>query len=118
MSKYETPDEVQDTIRKLSNQISKGVPIFTQRLEAFLTADAAFEVAYARAFVAAECPQSEKKYRAVIATEEERAQRDVAKVALEYAKYTLGSLEKELGAYQSINKSINTIYGAVGVAER
>lgn len=118
MSKLETPDDVQARIRDLSNLIAKGVPIFTERLEAHLTADAAFEVAFARAFVAAECPQSEKRYRAVIATVDERNQRDVAKVALEYAKYTLSSLEKELGAYQSINKSINTIYGAVGVAER
>lgn len=118
MSEVVTPDDVGRMINEISNRIAKGVPIFTERLEAHMRAEQAFEVAKSRAYVDADCPQLEKRHRAVLASQEEAEAHIVAKVAYKHVEFRMKALTEELSAWQSLAKNVRAIYGAAGVGER
>lgn len=113
-----TPVSVEDHIRNLSNRIAKSAAVCNERYGAFMDADREYDQAFARAYLAHDGPQAEKKYAAEVATEVEREARDVADAANRYADRLSRALQSELMAYQSINKSVLAQYQVAGVGER
>ena len=110
------PVNVEHEIRKCSDRITKGVKVCNDKYEAWVKAVAAYEVAYAQALLDYDGPGYKAKYAAVIATEKLRDARDVADVAYKYAKYLAKSLQDDLRAWQSVNKSVQSAYSAAGVS--
>lgn len=111
------PVQIEHAIREIANRIGNGVAVCDQRLRAFMQADHAYDVAYARAYLKADGPQAEKKYQAELDTVEERTARDVADAAYRYADRQAKALQDELRAYQSIGASIRNMYGVAGRGE-
>lgn len=113
-----TPVAVENHIRELSTRIAKSASVCNERYQVFLESDRVFDQAYARAFLAHDGPQTEKRYAADLASIEQREARDVADAAYRYADRLSKALSAELMAYQSLNKSVLAQYGAAGVGER
>ena len=113
-----TPVAVENHIRELSTRIAKSASVCNERYQVFLEADRAFDQAYARAFLAHDGPQTEKRYAADLASLGEREARDVADAAYRYADRLSKALSAELMAFQSLNKSILAQYQVAGIGER
>lgn len=109
------PVDVEAAIRRLAAESARAVRIVTKALEAYRAAERAYDRAFAGAYLGYAGPQTEKRYAAELATGEAREARDVAEVAWRYAERTAASLERQLSAYQSINRSVAQMYGAAGV---
>lgn len=118
MSAPLNPVDVETTIREVSNRIAKGVSVCDWRYKEFLAADHAYDLAYAAAYLGADGPQHERKYRAELATASVRQARDVADAAYRYADRQAKALEAELRAMQSVGASIRAMYQVAGVGER
>jgi hypothetical protein len=112
------PVEVENAIREISGRIAKGVAVCDDRYRKYLAADHAYDLAYASAYLAAEGPIHERKYRAELATSTVRQARDVADAAFRYADRQAKALEAELRAMQSVGASIRAMYQVSGVGER
>lgn len=112
------PASVEQEILRISNRIAKSAGVCDERYREFLTADRAFDVAEARAYLGHEGPAHEKKYAATLVTEGERERRDVADAAYRYADRLSKALTAELMAMQSVNKSVLAMYGAAGKGEQ
>jgi len=116
MSEVLNPVDIEAAIRECSNRIAKSVLVCSQRYDTWLTADRAYDKAFAKAFLRYEGPANRAKYEAELATETERKARDDADTAYRYADRQAKALESELRAWQSVNKSVVSMYGAgVGV---
>jgi hypothetical protein len=111
------PVDIEKMIRNVSDRISNGVKVCSGRYETYLTADRAFDLAYAYAYMEHQGPAHEKRYAADLATEDERAARDVADAAYRYADRTARALENELRAYQSVGASVRAMYQVAGRGE-
>ena len=112
------PDQVIDAIRTASDRIAKGVRVCDQRLREYLDADRGYDQAVARAYLDHDGPAHEKRYAAELATVAERTARDAAYAAYQYAQRQAAALDAELRAWQSVGKSVATLYQAAGVTER
>lgn len=108
------PVDVESAIRSCADRITAGVRVCSERYDAFLKADAAYDKAFARAYMGHQGPQTEKKYAAELATDRERAARDAADVAYRYADRQAKALESELRAWQSVGASVRSMYGVAG----
>jgi hypothetical protein len=109
------PVDIERAIRSCSDRIANGVRVCSDAYGTYLRADAAYDAAFARAYMRHEGPQTEKKYAAELATERERAERDAADAAYKYADRLARALESELRAWQSVNASVRAMYSAAGV---
>lgn len=110
--------QVEAAIRDLSTRIAKGVRICSERYEGFLAADRLYDRAYAQAYLnASDYPAHERKFRAELATEGERANRDVADAAYKFADRQARALESELRATQSLGASIRAQFSVAGRGE-
>ena len=88
------------------------------RYAAFLVADHACDLAEARAYLGAtDRPAHERKYLAILATELERKERDVADAAYRHAERQAKALDAELRSWQSVGASLRTQYGVAGRGE-
>ncbi|MEU8334857.1 hypothetical protein [Micromonospora tulbaghiae] len=114
MSDVLNPVDIEAAIRSCSDRIANGVRVCSERYGAFLAADAAYDQAYARAYMAHAGPSHEKRYAAELATVDERAVRDAADVAYRYADRQAKALELELRAWQSVNASVRSMYSVAG----
>jgi hypothetical protein len=112
------PVDVETAIRTISDRIAKGVSVCDQRYRDFLAADHAYDLAYASAYLGAEGPIHERKYRAELATARLRQARDLADAAYRYADRQAKALEAELRAMQSVGASIRAMFQVAGVGER
>ena len=112
MSDVLNPADVETAIRDLSNRISNGVRVVSDRYSDFLTADREYDQAFARAYMASDGAAHERKYAAELATRAERERRDAADVLFRYADRQAKALENELRALQSIGASIRAMYAA------
>lgn len=113
------PVTVELAIRTCSERIAKGVGVCDERYRAFLTAERAYDVAVAQAYLdSAGSPVHERKHITELATQAEREIRDTADAAYRYADRQARALGDELRAWQSVNKSVMSMYSAVGVTER
>src|SRR5688500_12954905 len=79
------PVEVEAAIRGTANRIAKGVRITMELFATYKRAETAYELAYAKAFRAYHGPQYEKKYEAVIKTQELREAKDDAEILYKWA---------------------------------
>lgn len=112
MSEHLNPADVEQAIRDLSNRISNGVRVVSDRYRDHLAAEREYDQAVARAYMAHEGAAHERKYAAELATLAERERRDAADVLFRYADRTARALENELRAMQSIGASVRAMYGA------
>ena len=112
------PVVVEQHIRHVTDRIAKSAAVCDERYRAVLDTDRAYDLEYARSYLAHQGPQTEKRYAAEVATADERAARDVADAAYRYADRLAKALQAELMAYQSLNKSVLATYSAAGVGER
>ncbi|KAA0916439.1 hypothetical protein [Dietzia sp. ANT_WB102] len=111
------PVQIEQSIRDVSNRMSKGVTVCSERYGLFLEAEHAHDLAFARAYMAHEGAAHEKKYAATLATAGERAARDAADVAYRHADRTARALDAELRAWQSIGASVRSMYSVAGRGE-
>lgn len=118
MTEVANPVTVEANIRACSEQIAKGVKICDERYRAFLTADHAYDVAFAHSYMGHAGPAHEKKFAAELATRQERATRDATDAAYRYADRRARAFQDELRAWQSVGASVRAMYGAVGSVER
>ena len=112
------PVDAERKIQELSNRISSGVGVVTRAEREAKAKRRAFDLAYAQAYKRAEGSIKEREYDADIATMPHREEAEVAELAFRHAERTAKALEKELMAWQSINSSIRTMYGAAGAGQR
>lgn len=106
------PVAIEKGIRACADRIHDGVKVVTEREKLAREANRAYDRAFASAYLAADGPAHERKYRAELATVKERDARDVAEVAFRYAERTARAVEAELRAWQSVGASVRAMYGA------
>ena len=116
MTEAINPVQVEAAIRECANRIGNGVKVMDTMYRAYLTADAEYDRAFARAYMRHEGPAHEKKYAAELDTEDERTARDVADAAYRYADRTAKAIESELRAWQSVGASVRAMYAVAGVS--
>lgn len=114
----DTPVTIEAAIRRAVTRISEGVKHTNAAYRAKLQADAAYDRAFARAYLAHEGPAHEKRYAAELGTVAERDKRDVLDAAHRYAEATLRALRDEMDALRSIGASVRASYQVAGVGER
>lgn len=106
------PVDIEQAIRTCAERIHAGVLEVTRRERTAREALRTYDRGYASAYLAAEGPAHERKYRAELATATERDARDVAEVAFKFAERTAKAVEAELRAWQSVGASVRAMYGA------
>ncbi len=111
------PVAIEAAIRECANRIANGVSVCGNAYKVFVTADHEFDVAFAHAYLNADGPAHERKYRAELATADERRARDVADAAYRFADRKARALETELRAWQSVGASVRLMYGVAGRGE-
>lgn len=112
MSDVLNPVDVEAAIRTCAQRIHEGVKVVTKAERAAREAGRVYDRAYAQAYLAAEGPAHEKKYRAELATAAERDALDVAEVAFKFAERTAKAVVEELRAWQSVGASVRAMYGS------
>ena len=118
MSEVLNPVDVERQIMDTANEICRGVSLGSERHDRKVTTDREYDAQLAQAFLDYEGPQTEKKYAAELATQNEREARDVADVAYRYAEKKMRALELKLSALQTVAKSVNGMYQTAGRGER
>jgi len=108
------PVEIERRIRTLANESGKAVRVVTDLLAKYREAERIYDREYAAAYLAYDGAQGSKRYAAEVATSEARRERDVAEVAWRYAERAAASLERQLSAYQTINRTVAQMYSAAG----
>ncbi|MFD4444647.1 hypothetical protein ACFWPK_33200 [Nocardia sp. NPDC058519] len=111
------PVAIEGAIRDCANRIAKGVGVCDTRYSEFLTADRAYDQAFARAYMQHDGPAHEKRYGAELATEQERTARDVADAAYRHADRLAKALTEELRSWQSVSASVRAMYAVAGRGE-
>lgn len=107
------PVDVENKIDETRNRIAAGIKVVSNAEDHAKAQRRAFDVAYALAYLNAEGPIPERKYRAVLATVDKREIAELAETQFNHAKRTAESMDKELFAWQSISKSVVAMYNAV-----
>lgn len=108
------PVEVERAIRDAANHIARAVRIVNDALERYRDASREYDLAYAQELLDAPGAVATKRYHAEIATTLLRQERDAAEVAYQLAERLAHAASKNLTAYQSILKSVGTMYGGAG----
>ena len=113
-----SPVAIEEAIRTVADRIANGVKVCDERYRAFLDAERAHDQAFAAAYLGADGPAHEKKYRAELATSTTRAARDTADAAYRYADRQARALNEQLRALQSVGASMRLMYATAGTGER
>lgn len=108
------PVYVEQSIQNLVQDIARGVKVVSSAHRDKLSKDRLYDHAFAVAYMTFEGPSHEKKYAAEKATQQERIDRDAAEVAYQHAQRQMRALEGQLSAFQTIAKSVVSMYGAAG----
>jgi hypothetical protein len=111
------PEQIEQSIRQVSNRIAEGVRVCSDKYRQFVDADREYDRLYAHAYLDADGPAHAKRYEAEIVTTDARERRDVADAAYRYADRTAKALDAELRAYQSVGASIRSMYQNAGRGE-
>jgi hypothetical protein len=113
------PVMVEKAIYRCSQRIAKGVLKADEAYRNFLDADRGYDMAFARSYLGhGDRPAHERKYLAELATEFERAQRDVADAAYKLMASNQRAIQGELEALRSIGTSVRQAYSTAGIGER
>lgn len=108
------PAEVERAIRDAANYVGRAVRIVNDALDRYRAASREYDLAFAQEMLEASGAVATRRFHAEIATTQLRSQRDAAEVAWHLADRLASATGKCLTAYQSINKSVMTMYGAAG----
>lgn len=108
------PVMVEQTVLQATRDIAQGVKVVSTFHKRKLDADRAYDLALARAYMAHTGPAHEKKHAAEIATEQQRIEKDAAEVAYQHAQRQMKALEGKQSAFQTIAKSVVSMFGASG----
>lgn len=111
------PASVEAAILNVVNEMAFGIQKASDGYERYLKSDHAFDLAFARAYMAYEGAAHAKKYAAELATEVERTDRDAADVAYRFVERNNKALEKKLDALRSIGVSVRQAYQDAGRGE-
>lgn len=112
------PVDIEQAIRTTATRIASGVNVCDERYRAFLTADRAYDTAFAHAYMRYVGPAHARKFAAELATTAQREARDEADAAYRYADRRARALQDELRAWQSVGASVRSMYATAGVGER
>ena len=104
------PVDIENAIRKCAERIHNGVGVVSKAETAAREAARIYDRAFAKAYLKAEGPAHEKKYRAELLTGPERDALDVAEIAYRHAERTAKAIEAELRAWQSVGASVRAMY--------
>lgn len=104
-------------INQIANEITKGVSAASDAYSAFLKAERAYKLAYAKAYMRHAGPAHEKRYQADIDTEAEMVARDAADVAYKFIKGNNEALGSKLDAMRSVGASVRKAYENAGRGE-
>lgn len=108
------PVDVENAINGIRERMANGVRVVTNAEAKAKQVRREFDVAYARAYLAAEGSIPDKKYQAQIETMPLREAAEIAEIAFNHAERTAWSLKDELSALQSIGASVRAIYETAG----
>ncbi|UVK59843.1 hypothetical protein SEA_OBLADI_104 [Gordonia phage ObLaDi] len=112
-----SPVQIEQSIRQVATAIAKAVRSSSRAYKEFLDADHAFDLAFARAYMAFEGPAHARKEQATIDTEVQRTSRDLADATYRFYDRRAKALENQLRALQSIGASTRQAYGVAGRGE-
>lgn len=104
------PVDVEHTIRDTADEIARGVRVVSEAEREARRTRVQYDRAFAAAYLEAEGPAHEKKYRAELATKGPRDVMEVADLAYRHAERQSKALEAKLRAFQSVGASIRTMY--------
>ena len=108
------PVDVESAVWGVARDIEEAVRVVSAAETRATDTARALSLRFAREYLAATGPQQEKRYRAELACEREREDRDIAALAFAHAQRSLRSLETRLSAYQTVARSVTGMYGASG----
>ena len=112
MSEVLNPVDVERAIRETANDIARGVRVVSDAEKEARRTRVVYDRAFAGAYLAADGPAHEKKYRAELATKAERDAMEIAELAFRHAERQSRALDGKLRAYQSIGASVRQMYAA------
>jgi hypothetical protein len=112
MSEVLNPVEVERAIRETANDIARGVRVVSDAEKEARRTRVVYDRAFAQAYLEAEGPAHEKKYRAELATKTERDAMEIADLAFRHAERQARALDGKLRAFQSIGASVRQMYAA------
>lgn len=110
------PVQVENTIRETANEMARMVRVVSAEERKARKAKVEYDRAFAQAYLTAEGPAHEKKYRAELATKTERDAMEVADLAYRHAERQARHLQEKLRAFQSVGASVRAMYSVAGVA--
>lgn len=113
-----SPARVETEIYSCAQRIATGVMKADTAYKEFLKKDAAYDRAFAVAYLEAGGPAHERRYAAEVATAVERDVRDVADAAYKLMASNMKAIQSELDALRSIGTSVRQAYQVAGVGER
>ncbi|MFD2757078.1 hypothetical protein ACFSW7_01650 [Gulosibacter faecalis] len=94
----------------LTSELEKGSQIVSERQAKAEQLEREYDREFAKAYLAAEGPQAEKKYRAELAVGQLRADAEIARLEFTHAQRHYRGLETRLSAWQTVAKSIAAAY--------
>jgi hypothetical protein len=104
------PVDVEQAIRDIANEIARNVRVVSDAEHKARETRVKYDRAFASAYLAAEGPAHEKKYRAELATARERDAMEIADLAYRHAERQAKALDAKLRATQSIGASIRAMF--------
>jgi hypothetical protein len=112
MSDVINPVEVEATIRATANEIASNVRVVSDAEREARRTRVVYDRAFAHAYLLADGPVHEKKYRAELETKVERDAMEIADLAFRHAERQSRALESKLRAFQSVGASVRQMYAA------
>ena len=109
-----TPVTIEARLRENVNENARLIGEAIDRHRAFLQADAAYDRAYARAYMEWVGSVKERECHAEVATEEARGARDEADVLYRHVERRLRAKHDELEALRSVGVSVRQAYSTGG----
>jgi hypothetical protein len=109
-----SPVAVEQRLADIDHLITSGVDTLADAYDEYARLKNQVEVETARAYVHHKGPAHEKKYAAVLATEQLRAQLAVADAVYHRARWKNEGLSEQLKAVQSIGASLRSQYENAG----
>lgn len=113
MGENYTPADLERMIDDTLNRIAKGIQVVADARALAQEAGERLAQARASAYLKAEGTAGEREAATTLQTAQERRHAQLTDAAYKYAQDKLGSLEKQLIAFQSLYKGARESYGAV-----
>lgn len=104
------PASIEAAIAETTQRIEEGVVLVDEAYRTLQKADLDFDIAEAKAFLAAQGSVDARKKQTVLDTVEDRIARDAAEAAYKLMDRNMRALEKKLDAYRSIGVSVRQAY--------